>query len=437
MTWDVQSLWHDLAEAEHSLDRGGETYGERLYDSFGRAVHDFAGWTGIDEQVSRVERIREALADSGPLAQRRIVQVLSGIELSTIWHILIKAAEDIALYFGGSVVAGTLIGGVVGAFFGGIGAVPGGAMGATAGAKVGGWILAFLGLKSLVVGLSDALPRAVTYYETGFREAWGPTHHDDGFCVADGHGCVNRAAHDIAEGHVELIAALLAALVAYLTRGKGDRGAILQEIRQSPRLGPKVADWIAANEEKLRNHPRLKPGEKPSVAMMVAEDNTAKGGGSQAAGRKAKTARQENKRDTSETKASEEEEIKAKVKPTANPSSLLKDGTIDHRELSTWAEDQGLQNQWNAAPDKFPSGGFKYQATDGEFEYSVHGHGPNPVAMENFPTSNSALGPTVSVTRTPVGGGFSARENLMQSGEWAPFSTNPNAAHIPLLNSPF
>jgi hypothetical protein len=41
------------------------------------------------------------------------------------------------------------------------------------------------------------------------------------------------------------------------------------------------------------------------------------------------------------------------------------------------------------------------------------------------------------VTRTPVGGGFSARENLMQSGEWAPFSTNPNAAHIPLLNSPF
>jgi len=289
VTWDIQSIWHDLAEAEHSLDRGGETYGERLYDSFGRAVHDFAGRTGIDEQVSRVERIKEALADSGPLAQRRIVQVLSGIDLSTIWHILIKAAEDITLYFGGSVVAGTLIGGVAGAFFGGVGAVPGGAMGATAGAKVGGWILAFLGLKSLVEGLSDALPRAATHYETGFREAWGPTHHDEHFVMADGRGSVNRAAHDIAEGHVELIAALLAALVAYLTRGEGDRGAILQEIRQSPRLGPKVADWIAANEEKLRNHPRLKPGEKPSVAMM-AESEGAKGGGAKAtAGRKAKT----------------------------------------------------------------------------------------------------------------------------------------------------
>ncbi len=309
MTWDVQSLWHDLAEAEHSLDRGGETYGERLYDSFGRAVHDFAGWTGIDEQVSRVERIREALADSGPLAQRRIVQVLSGIELSTIWHILIKAAEDIALYFGGSVVAGTLIGGVVGAFFGGIGAVPGGAMGATAGAKVGAWILAFLGLKSLVEGLSDALPRAVTHYETGFREAWGPTHHDDGFCVADGHGCVNRAAHDIAEGHVELIAALLAALVAYLTRGKGDRGAILQEIRQSPRLGPKVADWIAANEEKLRNHPRLKPGEKPSVAAM-AESEGAKGGGSKAS-KQTKAEKQAAKGEARQVSASAIDEVKS------------------------------------------------------------------------------------------------------------------------------
>lgn len=84
----------------------------------------------------------------------------------------------------------------------------------------------------------------------------------------------NQAAREIARGHVVLMMALLSALLAYLTRGRGDPAAkarILQEIRESRRLGPKVADWVAANEEALARHPGLKPEEQKVVMMSQAK----------------------------------------------------------------------------------------------------------------------------------------------------------------------
>jgi hypothetical protein len=38
------------------------------------------------------------------------------------------------------------------------------------------------------------------------------------------------------------------AIMAYVTKGKGDKAALLTEMRNSPRLGPKMADWVQANE---------------------------------------------------------------------------------------------------------------------------------------------------------------------------------------------
>jgi hypothetical protein len=64
------------------------------------------------------------------------------------------------------------------------------------------------------------------------------------------------------------------ALLAYLSRGKGDPAAkagLLQEIRESKRRGPKVADWVAANEEALARHPGLKPKEQQVVMMSGAK----------------------------------------------------------------------------------------------------------------------------------------------------------------------
>jgi hypothetical protein len=54
-----------------------------------------------------------------------------------------------------------------------------------------------------------------------------------------------------------MVGAILAALTAYITRGKGNKAVLLQEIRESPRLGPKIAQWIAENEQRLASHPAL------------------------------------------------------------------------------------------------------------------------------------------------------------------------------------
>lgn len=206
------------------------------------------------EQMGRVNRVRKALDDSGPVARRMIVERLAGIDLSSIWGILISACQDIALYYGGSVLIGGAIGGFGGAFVGGVGVLPG----AAAGSYVGGGVLAMLGLKSLVEGLAQAIPEALHCYEDGFLKAWGPLRQDGRFGLdMSGRGDPSFAAFDLANGHVIMVSAILAAMTAYLTRGKGDKAVLLNEIRRSPRLGPRVATWLEENEARLRRHPAL------------------------------------------------------------------------------------------------------------------------------------------------------------------------------------
>ena len=110
------------------------------------------------------------------------------------------------------------------------------------------------------------------HYETGLRIAWGPVRRWES---ADSVG-MDWAARELALGHVVLMTAMLSALAAYLMRGKGDpaaRARILQEIRESPRLGHKVADWVVANEEALARHPALKPKEQQvTMAAVPAKD---------------------------------------------------------------------------------------------------------------------------------------------------------------------
>lgn len=79
------------------------------------------------------------------------------------------------------------------------------------------------------------------------------------------------AAGDLAQGHVLLVGALLAALSAWLTRGRGNRAQVLQEIRSSPRLGPRVAQWLEQHEDALRQHPALQ-------ARRHADASTGAGG---------------------------------------------------------------------------------------------------------------------------------------------------------------
>lgn len=118
-----------------------------------------------------------------------------------------------------------------------------------------------------------------------------------------------------------------------------------------------------------------------------------------------------------------------------DPAGLVKNGKVDYNNLDGWASNKNLDNEWGADPEKFPSGGFKYKTTDGTYEYQIHGHGPNPVAVANHPGSNAASGPTASITRKPVGGG--PRQNMRTDGTWGSPGSDMNGNHIPLINSPF
>jgi hypothetical protein len=244
LTSDINHVWQELAHLERRL--GVEPSASGL-----------DGWLGA---ASRVGRVRDALSSSGHTASTMIARQLSGIDLSTIWDLLIAVCKDMALYYGGCTGLGTAIGGIGGAFLGGVGALPGAAAGAAVGAQLGGWVMGVLGLKSLVQDLADAIPHALNFYTKGFREAWGSTAQErarSAFGFDTGTGNVNQAAFLFANGHVLMIMAILTALTAYLTRGRGDRAALLNEIRHSPRLGPRMAAWLEQNEAHLRKNPAL------------------------------------------------------------------------------------------------------------------------------------------------------------------------------------
>lgn len=220
-----------------------------------------SGWLESGARgIERVKRVKAALTQSDGIARSIVFERLKGLGLEDIWPILIQVLKDIALYWGGAVVVGALVGGVAGAFFGGAGAVPGAMAGGAIGNEVGIWILGLLGLKSLVESLVDLVPAACRRYEDGFRKAWdGPEQTAARPAAHNG----RDAAQEFAEGHVLLLIALLMAMVTYLTRGRGDRTRLLTEIRESKRLGPKVAAWLEKNEDQLVKHPALqKPMER-------------------------------------------------------------------------------------------------------------------------------------------------------------------------------
>ena len=215
---------------------------------------------------------------------------MSGIELSTIWSVLIDALKDAALCYGGAVVAGAAAGGAVGVLGFGAGAVPGALLGAKAGSVAGTWLLGLLGLKSLVEYLGETIPQALAAYEEGFRLAWDAG--DKASTARSGMSNairIERAAARLADGHAVILVALLAAIVAYLTRGKSDRTTVLAEIRQSPRLGPKVAEWVERHEAVLIRHPALR-GKAPAVDAGAGGIVRSTTGGSTGAVPKAKPA---------------------------------------------------------------------------------------------------------------------------------------------------
>jgi hypothetical protein len=250
--------WLQLEMRERELRHGhlapgSQRPGQSQYNSLGAQQADWS-------LTSRVHRVRAALDESRPLAWQRIAHTFAVIDIAAVWPILSNLASDIALYAGAGAVTGALLGGVAGFFLGGLGAGAGAWAGASVGTGAGLALLNWIGLAGLARDLAHIVPRALEHYIDGFRTAWGPEPEPRtgyaGFRIPDHAGASDfhlphQAAIKISQGHVALVTALLLAIMAWVTRGRGDRLAVLAEIRSSRRLGPRVADWVEANEAKF------------------------------------------------------------------------------------------------------------------------------------------------------------------------------------------
>lgn len=280
--FDPDRMWSELRRLDEiRVARRREYSSGRVVRMSGGGWGRVPGTLGFTEHdhtpsLTRLWHLRQALDESGPRARQLIAQRLSGLSLDAVWGVLAQLAKDVALCYGGSVVAGATLGGIVGAALGGVGIVPGALAGGSAGAVVGQWLLAFLGLKALAEGLLDTLPPALRHYERGFRAVWGdrwdeddddpysPGFHDRG---DSSFHQVGPAADEFAHGHVLLILALLSLLLAYISRGSGGRAQALQDIAHNPRLGPRMAQWLEENESRLARHPELQP--RPAANMQA------------------------------------------------------------------------------------------------------------------------------------------------------------------------
>lgn len=128
------------------------------------------------------------------------------------------------------------------------------------------------------------------------------------------------------------------------------------------------------------------------------------------------------------------------TKRPIDPSELVHNGQIKYNDVTQWANQGGIPNQWNPS-SQFPSGGFNYKTSSGGVTYSAHGHGINPNAAANYPGSNSAQGPTASITTRPTGGAYSTQTNTISNGTKIPSqgrtNTQMDQSHIPMSGSPY
>lgn len=263
MTLNPWFVWVDLERREKQEYRAAERargQGPRWnLDHYWILESPFPGW--------RVQKLHSALQSTNWRVGQRLAERLDGLDVKAIAQALAETCQDIALVWGGSALLGAGAGAVLGSLAGGVGALPGAALGAGVGTQVGAWVLGMLGLAGLLQDLGDQVPRALRHYAAGLELAWGQynqyrSKEPDTFGAAD----------EIAEGHVLLATAVLSALAAWLTRGRGDlaaRARLLLQLRQNPRLGAGLADWVAAHEDQLIAHPGLRP-RRPQVTTMAA-----------------------------------------------------------------------------------------------------------------------------------------------------------------------
>ncbi|MGE8339367.1 DUF6861 domain-containing protein, partial [Pseudomonas laurylsulfatiphila] len=262
--WQIVPTWHEIEKRiTHEMGyQGGASF----------RTHFNEPAPSISLNIRRINSVRYAFNQAEWEAGRLLRQRFSDLDISSILNELIEVVTQMAMIVAGSVLTGGAIGAGVGAFLGGAGAIPMGAAGAAMGLQVSTWILGILGLTTIAEFFVEGLPRIGEYYLTGINIAWSgprgerglnPFSRDDPFAE-------KRASHHIALGHVEVVVLLLGAIVAYITRGRGNANVLAQEMRASPK-GARLGEWMLKHEEALKKRPDLQTAEPRRGALGPQE----------------------------------------------------------------------------------------------------------------------------------------------------------------------
>jgi hypothetical protein len=263
-SWNRVPTWQEI---ENRITRemgyqGGACYRTRFNE---RAP-------SLSLNLRRINSVRSAFIQAEWEAGRLLRQRFSDLDISSVLNDLLDVITQMAMIVAGSALIGGAVGAGTGAFLGGAGAIPMGAAGFAMGLQVSTWILGILGLTSIAEFFVEGLPRIGEYYLTGINIAWkgprgekglNPFSRDDPFAE-------KRAAHHIALGHVEVVVLLLGAIVAYITRGRGNANVLAQEMRASSK-GARLGEWMLKHEDALKKRPDLKTAEPRRGALGPQE----------------------------------------------------------------------------------------------------------------------------------------------------------------------
>lgn len=262
--WTVLPSWFEI-EDRLRLEIQSRGFGE-----FRTYLNEPA--CSIELALRRVDNIRTAFYSAEFEAGQLLRQRFADIDISDVLTELIQAVGQMAMIVAGTVLAGGAIGAGLGALAGGIGAAPGAFTGMAMGLQAGTWILGILGLASVAEFFVDGLPALLEHYVRGIQVAWEGTRGNAGLnpFSQDDPWVVDRAAHHIARGHVEVVALLLSAVVEYLTRGRGDVGILASEMRTSAK-GARLAQWMVKHEERLKARPDLQPAGARTGSSLTPE----------------------------------------------------------------------------------------------------------------------------------------------------------------------
>jgi hypothetical protein len=212
--------------------------------------------------LRRMDSVRSAFDLAERMAAHQLAQRFSDIDISSVLDDLLEAVTQLAMIVAGSALTGGVIGAVAGGFFGGIGAVPASVAGAAMGLQLSTWILGVLGLASIAEFFVEGFPPICGYYLRGIEIAWEGPRGEQGLDAfsRDDPFAKESAAFQIALGHVEVVVLLFGAIVAYLTRGRGNSSVLAQQMQASTK-GARLGQWMVKHEDALKKRRDLQTAE--------------------------------------------------------------------------------------------------------------------------------------------------------------------------------